>query len=145
MFLSWIASFVLLISLMVFRHKHPLNIYLLSVFTITESYMVGTICTFYDSRIVLQAVILTFVAFVALTLFTIQSKMDFSGLEPFLCTTICVVAFTGFMELFLPFSTTFGLLMAMVIAILFCGTVLFYLYLQMLLILCLPRVSIHCL
>jgi protein lifeguard len=125
MFLSWIVSFVLLISLMVCRHKHPLNIYLLSAFTITESYMVGTICTFYDSQIVLQAVILTFVVFVALTLFTLQSKMDFSGFGPFLWTTLWVVVFTGFLQMFLPFSTAFDLFMATVTAILFCGTVLF--------------------
>lgn len=38
--------------------------------------------TFYDQAIVLQALVITFTVFLALTLFTLQSKWDFSGMGP---------------------------------------------------------------
>lgn len=38
--------------------------------------------TFYDQAIVLQALVITFSVFLALTLFTLQSKWDFSGMGP---------------------------------------------------------------
>lgn len=38
--------------------------------------------TFYDQGIVLQALLITFGVFLALTVFTLQSKWDFSGMAP---------------------------------------------------------------
>jgi FtsH-binding integral membrane protein len=38
--------------------------------------------TYYDQGIVLQALLITFGVFLALTIFTLQSKWDFSGMAP---------------------------------------------------------------
>ncbi|CAG8576821.1 7108_t:CDS:2, partial [Diversispora eburnea] len=81
--LSTISTFILLIAVLWKRLSHPLNLQLLAAFTLSESYCVGTVVTYYDTEIVLQALILTTGIFVGLTLFTMQSKYDFSGMFPY--------------------------------------------------------------
>ena len=44
-----------------------------------EAYSVGTIVTFYDKGVVLQAFVLTLAVTVSLTAYTMQSKRDFSA------------------------------------------------------------------
>ena len=38
--------------------------------------------SFYDALVVLQAVLTTLLVFIALTIFTVQSRIDFSGWGP---------------------------------------------------------------
>ena len=102
--------------------------YLLVAFTLTESYSIGVICSFYDSMIVLQAAILTFAVFIGLTFFTLQSKYDFSGMQPFLFSSLFIIIFASFVQIFLPFSRMTDLFMAIFIAIVFCGYIIFDTY-----------------
>jgi protein lifeguard len=57
------------------RHSHPLNIALLSIFTLMEAFTLGVVTAFYDNVIVLQALLITTGVFLGLTLFTLQSKV----------------------------------------------------------------------
>lgn len=57
------------------RHSHPLNLALLSTFTIMEAFTLGVVVAFYDNKIVLQALLITLGVFLGLTLFTFQSKV----------------------------------------------------------------------
>lgn len=66
------------------RHSHPTNMILLSVFTFFEAFTLGIVVGFYDQVVVLQAIIITLGVFLGLTLFTFQSKYDFSGMGPYL-------------------------------------------------------------
>lgn len=83
-YLAFGLSFVLLIALLCYKDKSPLNMYLLTGWTFVEAYSIGVITAFYskagEGEIVLQAVGLTAAVFLALTLFTLQSKIDFSFL-----------------------------------------------------------------
>ena len=84
---SIFLSFVLVMALMCFKDKHPQNMYLLAAFTFVEAFMVGTVTTAYaeeNAGIVLEAVFLTGAIFIGLTVFTFQSKIDFSFLGAFL-------------------------------------------------------------
>ncbi|OWK17080.1 hypothetical protein Celaphus_00011631, partial [Cervus elaphus hippelaphus] len=72
------GSLGLILALTVNRHKHPLNLYLLFGFTLLESLTVAFVVTFYDVYVVLQAFILTCAVFLGLTVYTLQSKRDFS-------------------------------------------------------------------
>ena len=81
---AMIGSFVSLGLLWWKRHSHPINLILLSLFTFFEAFTVGLIVGFYDQTIVLQALVMTTGVFLGLTLFTFQSKYDFSGMAPFL-------------------------------------------------------------
>ena len=47
--------------------------------TLLESVSLGTIVTFYDVDLVLKAFVITTTVFLALTVYTMQSKYDFSS------------------------------------------------------------------
>ncbi|KAI9473872.1 MAG: inhibitor of apoptosis-promoting Bax1-domain-containing protein [Benjaminiella poitrasii] len=126
LFVSMFGSFGSLIALMFKGRSTPLNYYLLALFTLLESHMVGTIVTFYDQTIVFQALIITFSVFLVLTLFTLQSKWDFSGMGPILCVGIWVLLIAGFL---LPFSSGMDLPLAIAGVIIFSGYIIFDTYL----------------
>lgn len=66
------------------RKSYPTNLIFLSGFTALEAYSISVITSFYDSKIVLTALIFTLGIFVALTLFACQSKYDFTSWMPYL-------------------------------------------------------------
>jgi FtsH-binding integral membrane protein len=82
------------------RHSHPVNLVLLTSFTLIEASTIGVVVAFVNNQIVLQALLITLGVFLGLTLFTLQSKVlfelksvfcnsfldqwDFSGMAPFL-------------------------------------------------------------
>ncbi|KAI0314285.1 UPF0005-domain-containing protein [Amylostereum chailletii] len=111
------------------RHNHPLNIGLLSVFTLLEAFTLGVVTAFYDNVIVLQALLITTGVFLGLTLFTLQSKYDFSGLGPWLFGGLIALVMTGFVGVFLPFSQTMDLVYAIGGTLLFSGYVVYDTYL----------------
>ncbi|KAJ3011198.1 UNVERIFIED_CONTAM: Transmembrane BAX inhibitor motif-containing protein 4 [Siphonaria sp. JEL0065] len=121
---SWGGLFILL-ALMWYRKQEPLNRYLLVAFTAAESYSIGAVCTFYESETVLQACILTFSVFIALTIFTLQSKISFEGLGPFLFTSLSILIVAGFIQIFFPFSRAMDLVIAIITALVFCGYILY--------------------
>lgn len=75
-------SIVLLIALFCFARKHPINLILLTAWTIVEGYTIGVVCAAYaeqgQSDMVIQAFGITFSAFFVLSVFTLQSRWDFS-------------------------------------------------------------------
>lgn len=70
-----IGSFIALGGVYWKRHEHPMNLILLGVFTLCESLLVGTVTSYYESTIVLQALLITLGVFAGLTLFTFQTKV----------------------------------------------------------------------
>ncbi|KXS15770.1 UPF0005-domain-containing protein [Gonapodya prolifera JEL478] len=122
------VAFVSLIVLNFIKRKTPWNFVVLSIFTVCEAFSIGTAVSLYDSRVVLQAVIITFALFVLLTIFTIQSKFDFSGLGPFLFIALFALIIAGFVQLFLPFNRVTDLVIAVIGALVFCGYTVFDTY-----------------
>ncbi|KAI9591427.1 inhibitor of apoptosis-promoting Bax1-domain-containing protein [Syncephalis fuscata] len=99
-----LSTMGILIALLYYRESHPANMYLLGLFTLAESYTVGAIVTFYDTVIVLQALAITVGIFVGLTLFTMQTKYDFSGMGPFLAASVWGIVIASLIQIFFPFS-----------------------------------------
>ncbi|CAG8450704.1 11238_t:CDS:2 [Funneliformis caledonium] len=124
-FVALIGSFVFIFLLAWKRRSYPLNYVFLTGFTLLESYTVGTAVTYFDQKIVLQALIMTTGLFIGLTLFTLQSKWDFSGMAPYLFGCLWIVIIIGFVSIFFPFSRTFDLILAIGTAILFCGFIIY--------------------
>ncbi|ETW80690.1 hypothetical protein HETIRDRAFT_410024 [Heterobasidion irregulare TC 32-1] len=110
------------------RHNHPLNIGLLSLFTVLEAFTLGVVTAFYDNVIVMQALLITTGVFLGLTLFTLQSKYDFSGLGPWLFGGLIALLMTGLVGVFLPFSRTMDLVFAIGGTLLFSGYVVYDTY-----------------
>ncbi|CAM9540783.1 unnamed protein product [Discosporangium mesarthrocarpum] len=83
-YLGFAFSIGLLIALMCYRQSYPLNTYLLGAWTLVEAYTIGVVCASYFTQgqgmVVVQAAGLTMAVFLGLTLFTFQTKIDFSFL-----------------------------------------------------------------
>merc|ERR1711988_1286208 len=58
MLMVFVASLGCICALHVYKDRYPYNLGLLMAFTVLESYMVGTVCTRYDTESVLAAVVL---------------------------------------------------------------------------------------
>ncbi|KAJ8961290.1 hypothetical protein NQ318_008975 [Aromia moschata] len=121
MLVTFLGSMVLLIALHVKRRESPTNLILLAAFTIVQAYTIGVIVTFYSQAVVLQALLLTLVVLGGLTLYTFQTKHDFSAMHSALFAGLCVLLIGGVMQVFLQ-STVFE------IAVSFGGALIFSLF-----------------
>ncbi|KAF7321805.1 UPF0005-domain-containing protein [Mycena kentingensis (nom. inval.)] len=124
-----ILTFVNLGLLFWKRHSHPWNFVFLSTFTLLEAFTLGIVVAFYDTTIVLQALIITLGVFIGLTLFTLQSKWDFDGMAPFLFGGLMALCVTGLVGIFIPFSQTMDLIYAIGGTLLFSGYIVYDTYL----------------
>ncbi|KAM3859198.1 protein lifeguard 4-like, partial [Diretmus argenteus] len=127
---SAVGSLVLLLALAVYRHQHPINLYLLFAFTLLEAISVAMALTFYECSIVLQAFVLTCAVFVGLTAYTFQSRRDFSKLGAGLFACLWILIIASFMRVFFNTDTT-ELLMAGAGALVFCGFIIYDIHLLM--------------
>jgi len=125
--LSMLLSFVFIVALMCMKDKEPENMYLLGAFTLVEAFLVGSVTTAYCAAgqrgIVLEAVFLTGAIFVGLTLFTFQSKIDFSFLGAALSMGLGALILWGFFAMIFGVQT--GYVYALVGCIIFSGYILF--------------------
>ena len=106
------------------RKSYPTNLLFLAGFTGLEAYAISVITSFYDSKIVLQALIFTMGIFVALTLFACQSKYDFTSWMPYLFGALWVLIIFGFMSAFFPYNSKVELGYGIVAALIFSGYIL---------------------
>jgi len=125
LFVTMIGTLVNLGLLFWKRHSHPLNFVLLSTFTVLEALTLGVVIAFYDTVIVLQALLITLGIFLGLTLFTFQSKWDFSGMGPFLFGGLIALLATGLVGMFIPFNSTIDLIYGIGGSLLFSGYIVF--------------------
>ncbi|XP_073507807.1 protein lifeguard 4 [Phyllobates terribilis] len=128
--ISALGSLGTIIALTIYRHQHPVNLYLLFGFTLLEAITVGIAVTFYDVAVVLQAFILTTAVFLGLTAYTFQSKRDFSKFGAGLFAGLWILIIAGFLRLFF-YSETIELVMAAGGALLFCGFIIYDTHLLM--------------
>ncbi|KAK4133535.1 UPF0005-domain-containing protein [Trichocladium antarcticum] len=106
------------------RHSYPTNLLFLSCFTLLEAYTVSVIVSFYQTSIVLNAVLLTAGIFVFLTAFACQTKYDFTSWMPYLFGALWGLVLFGFMSFFLPQSSTTELVYGLLTALVFSGYIL---------------------
>lgn len=106
------------------RKSYPTNLIFLSGFTLLEAYTISVIVSFYQTQVVLNAVILTGGIFVFLTLFACQSKYDFTSWMPYLFGALWGLLLFGFMAAFLPYSSTGELVYGGLAALVFSGYIL---------------------
>ncbi|KOC61741.1 Protein lifeguard 1, partial [Habropoda laboriosa] len=77
------------------RRKTPMNFVFLFIFTIAESFLLGTISSLYKSEEVLLAVGITAAVCLALTLFSFQTKYDFTALNGILFVALFIFIIFG--------------------------------------------------
>lgn len=110
------------------RHSFPANMVLLSTFTLMEAFTLGVVMAFYDNIIILQALLITLGVFIGLTLFTFQSKYDFSGMAPWLFGGLMALLMTGLVGIFIPFGKTMDLIYAAGGCLIFSGYIVYDTY-----------------
>lgn len=123
----WVSLFgaIALMLLTYWRRKsYPTNLLFLTGFTLLEAYSISVITSFYNSRIVLQALVLTLGLFVALTLFACQTRYDFTSWIPYLFGALWFLILFGFMAAFFPGGRTVELVYGAVAALIFSAYIL---------------------
>lgn len=102
MLVSLIGTFVTLFGLMWKRQETPTNYILLAVFTLMEAYAIGVIVTLYKVSSVVEAFGLTLAVTTGLTLYTFQTKRDFTSLYGCLFSFLWILIIAGFMQMLFP-------------------------------------------
>uniref|UniRef100_A0A8D0CD43 Transmembrane BAX inhibitor motif containing 4 n=1 Tax=Salvator merianae TaxID=96440 RepID=A0A8D0CD43_SALMN len=128
--MSLLGSLALIVALTLYRHQHPLNLYLLFGFTCLEALTVAITVSFFEVSVVLQAFILTTAVFLALTVYTLQSKRDFSKVGAGLFAFLWILLLSSFLRLFF-YSEVVELVFAAAGALLFCGFIIYDTHLLM--------------
>jgi len=128
--LTWIglfASFGMLLALMAYKDQHPTNAKLLFAWTLVEAYTIGVICASYTAAgqgiLVVEALVLTLSVFAILTLFTFQSKVDWSFMGAGLSSALWILIFWGFFSMMFGMPT--GGVYSLFGALLFSGYIIF--------------------
>ncbi|GAB2226381.1 hypothetical protein Droror1_Dr00022185 [Drosera rotundifolia] len=123
-----ITPFIVLCPLYFYHQKHPVNFFLLGIFTISLAFTVGLSCAFTSGRIILEAVILTAVVVVSLTLYTFWAARrghDFSFLGPFLFGALLVLIVFGLIQAFFPLGKFSVMVFGLLASIIFCGYIVY--------------------
>ncbi|XP_036371867.1 glutamate receptor, ionotropic, N-methyl D-aspartate-associated protein 1a (glutamate binding) [Megalops cyprinoides] len=103
-YVSYAIFFIALIVLSCcgdFRRKHPWNLVALSILTLSLSYMVGMIASFYDTDSVIMAVGITAVVCFTVVLFSLQSKYDFTSCRGVLFVCLIVLLLFSILCIFI--------------------------------------------
>ena len=106
------------------RKSYPTNLIFLGVFTALEAYCISVITSFYDVKIVIEALIFTLGIFIALTLFACQTKYDFTSWIPYLFGALWVLVIFGFMAWFFPYNNKVELGYGIIAALIFSAYIL---------------------
>ncbi|XP_007893225.1 glutamate receptor, ionotropic, N-methyl D-aspartate-associated protein 1a (glutamate binding) [Callorhinchus milii] len=84
-----------------FRRKHPWNLVALSVLTLSMSYMVGMVASFYNTDSVVMAVGITVAVCFTVVLFSMQTKYDFTSCMGVMLVSVVVLFFFGILCIFI--------------------------------------------
>ena len=106
------------------RKSYPTNLFFLAGFTALEAYSISVIVSFYNSRIVLEALVITLGIFIGLTLFACQTKYDFTSWMPYLFGALWGLIIFGFLAVFLPANSTTELIYGGLAALVFSAYIL---------------------
>uniref|UniRef100_A0A1I8ETH1 Transmembrane BAX inhibitor motif-containing protein 4 n=1 Tax=Wuchereria bancrofti TaxID=6293 RepID=A0A1I8ETH1_WUCBA len=117
-FVSLIGSFILLFAMFIHARSVPLNYILLVSWTIMQSITVGAVVSFFDVKVVIEAVGLTALTVIALFFYTLQSKRDFRSHWAALFSISMIFLVASFVHL-LTQSALFDFLLAAFGAVLF--------------------------
>ncbi|XP_055607040.1 protein lifeguard 1-like [Uranotaenia lowii] len=121
-FITMFAVLIVMACCGEIRRKTPHNFIFLGLFTVAQGLMLGIVTIRYEANEVLTAVGITCAICFALTIFSLQTKWDFTMMGGFLFVGLLVVFIFGFVVMLFPNSAARTAYSA-------CGALLFSLYL----------------
>ncbi|XP_020591713.1 BI1-like protein [Phalaenopsis equestris] len=123
-----ILPFLVLIPLYFYHQRHPLNLLLLALFTISISFTVGLACAFTKGKVILEAAILTAVVVISLTLYTFWAARrghDFRFLGPILFSSLIVLIVFALIQIFFPLGRISHMIYGGLAALIFSGYIIY--------------------
>ncbi|PKA64959.1 BI1-like protein [Apostasia shenzhenica] len=123
-----ILPFLVMVPLIFLRQKHPWNMILLFLFTISLSMAIGLACATRSGKVILEAAALTAIVVGGLTLYTFWAAKrghDFSFLGPFLSVSLLVLIIFGIVQVFFPFGAIGTSIYGCIGAIIFAGFIIY--------------------
>lgn len=96
------ASIGFMVAAFFKARSYPVNLALLGGFTVFESFTLGIACAFVESTVVIEAILLTLIIFIGLTLFAFQTKYDFISWQGTLGMILWGLIGWGFIMIFFP-------------------------------------------
>ncbi|KAJ3669898.1 hypothetical protein LUZ60_010222 [Juncus effusus] len=123
-----ILPFIVMCPLYYYHQKHPVNLLLLSLFTVSISFAVGMSCAFTSGKIILEAAILTTAVVVGLTCYTFWAAkrgQDFNFLGPFLFGALIVLLVFSFIQIFFPLGKISVMIYGGLGALIFSGYIVY--------------------
>ncbi|XP_075055234.1 protein lifeguard 2-like [Mixophyes fleayi] len=87
------------------RRRFPWNLILLGVFTLSMAYVTGMLSSYYNTKSVILCLGITALVCLAVTLFSFQTKVDFTSYHGVLFVLVMVLLFSGlFLVILIPFQ-----------------------------------------
>ncbi|KAK3407251.1 hypothetical protein EUGRSUZ_K03330 [Eucalyptus grandis] len=123
-----ITPFIVLCPLYYYHQRHPVNYLLLGIFTVTLAFAIGLTCAFTSGKVILEAVILTAVVVVSLTLYTFWAArrgQDFNFLGPFLFGAVIVLMVFAMIQILFPLGKISVMIYGCLAALIFCGYIVY--------------------
>ncbi|KAJ4969423.1 hypothetical protein NE237_016124 [Protea cynaroides] len=123
-----IMPFIVLCPLYYYYQRHPVNMLLLAVFTISIAFAVGLTCAFTSGKVILESAILTSVVVLSLTLYTfwaVRRGHDFNFLGPFLFGAILVLMVFALIQILFPLGKLSVMIYGALASIIFCGYIVY--------------------
>lgn len=123
-----LVPLIVLWPLSYYYQKHPVNLILLTIFTTALAFAIGLTCAFTKGKIILEAVILTAVVVITLTLYTFWAARrghDFNFLGPFLSGALMVLIVFSIIQIFFPLGKISTMIYGGVASIVFCGYIIY--------------------
>ncbi|KAH7285095.1 hypothetical protein KP509_33G012500 [Ceratopteris richardii] len=120
--------FIVLCPLYCYRQSFPLNLFLLSLFTVSLSLIVGMSCAFTQGKIIWEAALLTTAVVVSLTLYTFWATRrgyDFSFLGPILFASLMILIIFIIIQVFFPLGKLSSTIIGGVGALIFSGYIIY--------------------
>ncbi|XP_053606662.1 protein lifeguard 1-like isoform X2 [Plodia interpunctella] len=123
--LFWVAFATVFVVLIVMaccgdvRRKSPMNFIFLGIFTVAQSFLLGVASSVYDVDAVMMAVGITAAVCLALTLFALQTKYDFTTMGGALLCAVVILMIFGIICIFIPSNKIVTLVYASLGALIF--------------------------
>lgn len=123
-----IMPFIVLCPLYYYHQRHPLNYFLLGLFTVGLAFVVGLTCAFTSGKVILESVILTTAVVVSLTLYTFWAASrghDFNFLGPFLFGAVFVLILFALIQMLFPLGKISVMIYGCLASIIFSGYIIY--------------------
>ncbi|KAL6636765.1 hypothetical protein ACP70R_024337 [Stipagrostis hirtigluma subsp. patula] len=123
-----ISPLIMMLPMIYFRKKHPINLVLLALFTVCISFAVGLGCLSKSGFVIMEAAGITMVVVVGLTLYTFwaaKKGYDFEFLGPFLVAACLVLMLYSLVQILFPMGRTATMVYGCVAALVFSGFIIY--------------------